>query len=323
MMQAAVIHKYGKSDIFQIETVPKPSPRSDEVQIRVINSSVNPIDFKTRSGSIFFLSGWKFPRILGGDFSGVVTQCGSQVNHLKAGDEVYGFSSAATKGGAYGAFMCCPASRVALKPDHLSHHQAASLPLAGLTAYQALHKEGNILPNMRVLITGATGGVGHFAVQIAKAAGCHVTGVCHSRNIELATTIGCDEVLPYDHSDFRQSGDQYDLIFDAVAKYGYYSCRKNLRPQGSYVSTVPSPSVMIMHVISKSSSRKRGRMVSANGNTADLEILSRLSNKGLLSPYIENVFPLSEIAKAHALSETEKVRGKIVIQVSQEPIVPR
>jgi len=312
-----MIHKYGKPDVFQIETVPKPSPRSDEVQIRVITSSVNPIDYKTRSGSVFFLSGLKFPRILGADFSGVVTQCGSQVSHLKAGDEVFGFSSAATMGGAYGEFMCCPASRVALKPAHLNDQQAAAIPLAGITAYQALHKEGNMSSGMRVLITGATGGVGHFAIQIAKAAGCHVTGVCHSGNIELATVLGCDEVLPYNHSDFRKSSDKYDLIFDAVAKYGYYSCREKMRPQGSYVSTVPYPSVILMHMISKSSSGRRGRIVSASGNTADLETLGRLSNEGLLNPFIENVFPLSDIAQAHALSETTKVRGKIVIQVSE------
>lgn len=323
MMRAAVIHRYGKPDIFQIETVPKPLPRLDEVQIRVIASSVNPIDYRTRSGSLFFLSGWKFPRILGADFSGVVTQCGSQVGHLKPGDEVFGFSSAITKGGAYGEFMCCPASKVAVKPAHLNDQQAATIPLAGLTAYQALHKEGNMSSDMKVLITGATGGVGHFGVQIAKAAGCHVTGVCHSRNTELATTFGCDEVLPYDQSDFRQSHQQYDLILDAVAKYGYHSCRHKLRSQGSYVSTVPYPTIMMMHMISRFSSGRRGKFVSANANTADLEILGRMSNEGLLNPYIENVFPLSEIAKAHVLSETSKTRGKIVIQISEETIVPR
>ncbi|WP_246168499.1 NAD(P)-dependent alcohol dehydrogenase [Paenibacillus antarcticus] len=311
MMKAAVIHKYGKPTVFTIKSLQEPMPRPDEVQIRVMASSVNPIDYKTRSGSIFFMSGFKFPRILGADFSGVVSACGSQVQHVKPGDEIYGFSSAATKGGAYAEVMCCPASKVALKPTLLNDHQAAAIPLAGLTAYQALHREGHISSGMRVLITGATGGVGHFAVQMAKAAGCHVTGVCHSRNTKLATTLGCDEVFPYDQSDFRNNDHHYDIIFDAVAKYGYWRCRRILKVNGTYISTIPSPSILL----SKFSSRRQGRFISVHANTADLEIVGQLSNDGLVNPFIENIFPLSDIAQAHALSETSRVRGKIIIQI--------
>jgi NADPH:quinone reductase-like Zn-dependent oxidoreductase len=317
VMKAAVINRYGKPNVFQIETVSEPSPMEDEVKIQVIASSVNPIDYKTRSGSIFFLSGWKFPRILGSDFSGVVLECGSQVKHLKVGDEVFGFSSAATQGGAYGEIMCCQATRVAIKPRNLNHDEAATIPLAGLTAYQALYKEGNLTSGMRVLITGATGGVGHFAVQIAKSAGCHITGVCHSSNKELATQFGCNEVLPYDQTDFRKTSKRYHLILDAVGKFGYFTSRNNLEKEGTYVSTLPYPTVMLLHAISKYLHVRKGRLILAHANTAELEILGSLSNDGLLNPFIENVFSLLEISKAHALSETGKVRGKIVVRVSE------
>ncbi len=315
VMKAAVINRYGKPNVFQIETVSEPSPKEDEVKIQVIASSVNPIDYKTRSGSIFFLSGWKFPRILGSDFSGVVLECGSQVKHLKVGDEVFGFSQAATKGGAYAEVMSCQATRVANKPRNLNHDEAATIPLAGLTAYQALYKEGNMTTGMQVLITGATGGVGHFAVQIAKAAGCHVTGVCHSRNKELAIQLGCDEVSPYDQIDFRKKLQRYDLIFDGVGKFSYSTCRNILKQKGTYVSTLPYPSVILLHAISPYMTGKKGRFILAHANTAELEILGSLSNDGLLNPFIENYFSLLEITKAHALSETGRVRGKIVVHV--------
>lgn len=316
-MKAAVIRRYGKPHVFQIETVPEPSPMEAEVKIRVMASSVNPIDYKTRSGSIFFLSGWKFPRILGSDFSGVVLECGSLVKHLKVGDEVYGFSQAATKGGAYAEVMCCQATRVAIKPKHLNHDEAATIPLAGLTAYQALYKEGNLQNGMRVLITGATGGVGHFAVQIAKSAGCHVTGVCHSRNKELAVQLGCDEVAPYDQTDFRGNLQYYDLIFDAVGKFSYLTCLNNLVQKGTYVSTLPFPSVILLHAVSPYQTGRKGRFILARANTAELGILGSLSNDGLVKPFIENSFSLLEITKAHELSETGRVRGKIVVHVSE------
>lgn len=314
-MKAAVIEKYGKPDIFHIQTVSEPTPLGNEIKVHVAASSVNPIDCKTRSGSIAFLSGWKFPRILGSDFSGVVTACGLEVKHLKPGDEVFGFSPGASKAGAYGEFICCDATRAAVKPVQLPAEQAAAIPLAGLTAYKSLYREGRMQPGMRILITGATGGVGHFAVQIAKAAGCHVTGVCHSRNKELATQLGCDEVMPYDEIDFRRNEQRYNLIFDSVAKYGYRSCRPILTAKGTYVSTIPYPSVMVMHLISSHSKGRRGRFISVKATTADLEKLAQLADAGTLAPHIEHVFQLADISKAHILSETEKTRGKIIIEI--------
>lgn len=312
-MLAAVIHKYGKPDVFKIETVSEPVPRADEVKIRVIASSVNPIDYRTRSGSLFFISGWRFPRILGADFSGIITECGSQVKNFKVGDEVCGFTNAAREAGAHGEFMCCKADIIALKPKQLTFQQAAAFPLAGLTALQALYNDGKMVAGMHVLITGATGGVGHFAVQIAKAAGCHVIGVCHSRNTELALQLGCNAIIAYDKQDYRKVEQRYDLIFDAAAKFGYWSNRRVLKPKGIYVSTVPSIATLISTFTTGMSTGRKGRIVMAKSRPDDLEILGKLCEQGRVIPVIEHSFPLAQIVDAHILIEANKVRGKIVI----------
>lgn len=314
-MRAAVIRKYGAPDVLRIEEVAEPVPGPQDVQIEVAASSVNPIDYKTRSGSIFFMSGLRFPKILGGDVAGVVRSCGDAVTHLKPGDAVYGFSSAATRGGGYAEVMCCEAAKLARIPEGLSMSAAAAIPLAGITAYQALYRQGEMKPGMRVLVTGATGGVGHLAVQVARAAGCQVTGVCHSRNRELAFELGCEEVICYDKADFRARRGGYELIFDAAAKFGYGSCRGALSEHGIYVSTIPGPGLMLWHLLSRVGNGRRARFVGAHANTADLERLGELVSEGKLRPHIEHRLPLEQIAEAHRLSESERVRGKIVIEI--------
>lgn len=315
-MKAAVIRKYGKPEVFRIEEMPEPSPKSDEVKVKIMASSVNPVDWKVRSGEVFFLTGFWFPRILGGDFSGIITSCGANVKDLQIGDEVYGLSPAMFTGGAYAEYIALKPSKMALKPANLNHQQAASIPLAGLTAYQAMHKLGKMKPGMRILITGCTGGVGHFAVQMAKAENCHVTGVCHSRNEELARQVGCDEVLPYDKTHFTEQQVSYDIIFDPASKDGYWNSKSVLNTDGIYVSTLPTPLLMFMHALSFFIPWKQGKFVGVASKRADLEKLSGLCNSGKLKPFIEHIFPLEKIAEAHALSETEKVRGKIVLEIS-------
>lgn len=313
-MKAAIIRKYGKPEVLQIEEVAQVYPQKNEVKIQVHASSVNPIDFKVRSGNIAFLSGWKYPKILGSDFSGVITECGQDVTDYKQGDEVFGFTNAATKGGAYGEYLCCDTGIIAKKPASLSFLEAGATPLTALTAFQGLYQQGRMRSGMRILVTGATGGVGHFAVQIAKAAQCHVTGVCHSLNEELAYKFGCDDVLPYDQDTFRQNKQQYDLVFDAVGKYGYFTFRANLTKHGSYVTTIPYLTTMLLQMATYLSHGHKVRFFLANSNTTDLNKLSDLVNQGLLRPFIENVFSIEDIDSVHALSETQKVRGKIGVK---------
>lgn len=315
-MKAAVIRKYGSPSVFRTEGLAEPQPAPNEVKIKIMASSVNPVDWKVRSGVLAVLAGWKFPRVLGADFSGKITACGNAVTQYRPGDEVYGFSSAIWGPGAYAEYVCCPVTKLTYKPAALDHLHAATLPLAGSTAYQGLYKHGRLKTGMRVLVTGATGGVGHFAVQIAKAAGCTVYGVCHSRNAELARRLGCGHVFPYDQTDFRKSGIRFDLIFDAAAKYGYLGCRRSLAKGGTYVSTLPWPFLMLAHALSFLPG-KRGRFVGVAARPSDLDLLAALCNSGQLVPVVEHVFPLAALADAHTLSETEKVRGKIAVRISE------
>jgi NADPH:quinone reductase-like Zn-dependent oxidoreductase len=321
-MRAAIIRRYGAPKVFQHENLPDITPRADEVKIQVMASSVNPVDFKTRSGSIFFLSGFKFPKILGSDFSGIIVECGAEVKDVRLGDEVFGFTNAVTEGGAYGEFLCIDRSRIARKPTNLSFLEAAVIPLAGSTAYQGLVTLGQINSGMRICIIGATGGVGHFAVQIAKSIGCHVTGVCHSNNTKLAQQFGCDEIVPYDRMDFRAINQSFDLIFDSAGKLGYARSRHRLEQQGSFISTIPSLATILLPRLP---SRFRGRQVRhfwAHSNSADLQFLAEQCELNLLQPYIEPHFPIAQIDLAHELSESGRVRGKIAIAVNHSAAGP-
>lgn len=240
---------------------------------------------------------------------------GENAGNYAPGDAVFGFTSAIWGPGTYAEYVCCPVSKLTQKPAALNHLQAATVPLAGSTAYQALYGHGRLKPGMAVLVTGATGGVGHFAVQIAKAAGCTVYGVCHSRNVQTALAIGCNEVLPYDQTDFRKRGIRFDVVFDAAAKYGYVSCRRALAKNGTYVGTLPMPGLMLAHAFSFLPG-KRGRFVGVAARSEQLDFLAGLCNSGKLVPLVEHTFPLTALADAHALSETEKVRGKIAIRIA-------
>ncbi|MEJ8306493.1 NAD(P)-dependent alcohol dehydrogenase [Saccharibacillus sacchari] len=314
-MKAAVITKYGGLDAFRIQDRPEPRPRAGELKVRMQATSINPIDFKVRKGYMFFLSGFRFPKILGSDFCGIVEACGEGVTGFAVGDEVYGFTNGASQGGASAEVMCCKASVASKKPALLSFEEAAAVPLAASTAYQALTREGGLKSGMKVLVIGATGGVGHYAVQLAAIAGAHVTGVCRSSGVETAKALGCDAVIAYDREDFRRSGQTFDVIFDAAGKSGFGECRSLLNEQGTYVTTIPGPSVMLRRVLTGSKGRK-ARFVMANSNDTDLSLMRKWCDEGQLKPLIEAVFPLDETRQAYELAESGKTRGKVVIRTS-------
>ncbi|GGN98723.1 NAD(P)-dependent alcohol dehydrogenase [Saccharibacillus kuerlensis] len=313
MMKAAVIRKYGGPDVFRIEEVEEPRPSAGEIKIRLQATSINPIDYKVRKGYLFFLSGFRFPKILCSDFSGTVEECGAGVTDFSPGDEVYGFTNGAAKGGGLAEVLCCKASLASKKPASLNFEEAAAVPLAASTAYQALTHVGGLKSGMRVLVTGATGGVGHYAVQLASIAGAHVTGVCRSSGEATAKSLGCDEVIAYDREDFRRSGQHFDLIFDAAGKYGFGDCRSLLTEQGTYVTTIPGPASMLRQILSGSKGRK-ARFIVANSNDEDLSLLRQWCEDGQLKPMIEAVFSLEETRQAYELAESGKIRGKVVIR---------
>lgn len=232
---AILYHHYGPPDVLEYTDVEKPSPAADEVLIRVRAASVNPYDWHFLRGRPSFLllftgiSKPKSPR-LGADVAGIVEGSGPRVTRFKPGDAVYG-----TGKGAFAEYACAPEKSLALKPESLTFQQAASIPIAGITALQGLRDCGQLKPQQRVLINGAAGGVGTFAVQIAKSFGAHVTGVCSTRNLELVRSIGADCVIDYTREDFTHSGQAYDVVFDLVGNHPLSALRRALHPKGIYV----------------------------------------------------------------------------------------
>ena len=310
-MKAVIINQFGGPEQLLLAEVSLPVAKSNQALVRIHAAGVNPVDYKIRNGSIKFLSGSKFPKILGADFAGVVEQSGKQ-SSFRPGDKVYGMLTYA--GGAYAEFLAVDEKQMARIPEGLSMIEAAATPLAALTAFQALLKGEKIQSGSRVLVNGASGGVGSFAVQIAKAMGAHVTGVCSKANVSFVESLGADRVVNYQTDDFRTMGEKYDLVFDAVAKSGFSQCKKILNPQGIYVSTMPN-NFLFLHQALNFMQGKKAFFVATKPSGRDLTIISEYIANGLVKTHIDKSFALEEAAKAHQLIETERVRGKLVLTV--------
>jgi NADPH:quinone reductase-like Zn-dependent oxidoreductase len=242
-MKAIIISRYGSPEVLQYEDVETPQIRPEQLLIKVHASSVNPIDWKTRKGMLSILTGNRFPLILGFDVAGEVLEVGSQVTRFKVGDAIYGSTN--FPGGAYAEFTVVSENLAAHKPINMTYEQAATVPLAALTALQALRDLGNVKSGQKVLINGASGGVGIFAVQIAKVLGAEVTGVSSSKNLDFVKSLNADLVIDYTLQDFTEGNVQYDIIFDVVAKRVFSDCRKVLKPNGVFISTLPNPDVIL------------------------------------------------------------------------------
>lgn len=310
-MKALTINQFGGPEELRIQEVALPSPGPGEVLVRIHAAGINPVDYKLRNGSMKLISGKKFPRILGGDIAGVVEQSPKK-SLYRPGDKVFAMLS--IKGGGYAEFVAVNENQLCLIPEDLNMIQASAVPLASLTALQAFKKQGGIKPGDRILINGSSGGVGSFAVQIAKAEGANVTGVCSTRNTEFVKNLGADHVIDYTTEDFIKGKRRYNKIFDAVAKSSFGRCRKILEKGGIYVSTIPNKGLLFHQVFNFVRNKKAGFiMVKPSGQ--DLLIIADYIKKGLLLPHVDKVFPLEEGVKAHELIETERVRGKIVLSV--------
>ena len=315
-MKAIVIRRYGSAEVLQYEEVAQPQIKPNQLLVKVHASSVNPIDWKTRQGMLSLLTVNQFPLILGFDVAGEVVAVGSQVTGFQIGDAVYGSTS--FPGGAYAEFAPVPENLIAYKPKNLSFEEAATVPLAALTALQALRDQGNIKSSQTVLINGASGGVGMFAVQIAKALGTEVTGVCSSKNLEFVKSLGADRVIDYTKEDFTDNSGQYDIILDAVGKRSLSNCKRVLTPNGIYISTLPTPEVFIQSLLTAFFPGQKAKFVIERPNTEDLVYLKELIETGKMRTVIDRSFPLAELAAAHSYSESERTVGKIAIVVLQE-----
>ncbi len=313
-MKAVVIRRYGSSEVLEYEDVAQPKIKPLELLVKVHASSVNPIDWKIRKGLLRFITGNKFPIILGFDLSGEVVEVGSGVTRFKPKDQIYG--SVGFPGGAYAEFATVPEKSVAPKPTNISYQEAAAVPTAALTALQALQNQGKIQPGQSVLINGAAGGVGSFAVQIAKVLDANVTAVCSTKNLDLVKSLGADRLIDYTQQDFTQDVAQYDIIFDAVGKQSFSRSKGVLKPNGVYVTTLPTPDSILQSVITAFIPGKKAKLVFASPNTQDLVYLKDLIETGKIRIVIDRTYPLQELASAHAYSETERAVGKIVIDAS-------
>src|SRR3989475_7519915 len=324
-MKAVVYCDYGITNL-KLQEIEKPIPTDDQVLVRVRAASLNPLDGH-------FVRGMWLMRLMGGglrkpkdtrlgvDFAGTVEAVGKNVTQFKPGDEVFG-----GRGGAFAEYVCPRADRaVTLKPANITFEQAASVNIAGITALQAIRDKGKVQPGQKVLINGASGGVGTFAVQIAKSFGADVTGVCSTRNVDLVRSLGADHVIDYTKEDFAKGTERYDVILDNVPNHSLSECRRILTPNGKYVMiggggpndsrwVGPFGRVIKTMVLSPFTSQKMGMMM-ADANGKDLTILADMMQSGKLKPVIDRTYKLSEVPAAIAYLEEGHARGKVVITV--------
>jgi NADPH:quinone reductase-like Zn-dependent oxidoreductase len=313
-MKAFVSEKYGPPEMLRMAEVKKPSPAADEALVKVLAVSVNPADWRSMRATPFFSRatlGLLRPkhRILGGDIAGRVEAVGSDVNQFKPGDEVYANLLDHGNGG-FAEYVSVPVEAMSFKPANLSFEEAAAVPMAGVTALQGLRHHGEIRAGQRVLINGASGGIGTFAVQIAKSYGSEVTGVTSTRNIDLVGSLGADHVVDYTTTDFFRSGRRYDLILDTIGNLSVRDLRRAL-VEGGQAAVVGFTSVAKLIGVSLRGGRDIA-IVSAHVATTDLEYLANLIEAGKVRPHIDRRYPFADIPAAISYLEQGHARGKVV-----------
>jgi len=311
-MKALVINKYGGPEVLTLREMPVPVAESGKILVQIKFAGINPVDFKIRKGKVFFLSGFKFPKILGGDIAGVVENAPKE-SPFKPGDRVFAMLN--IKGGGYGGYAAIPSDWLCKIPENVDFRDAAALPLAGLTALQSLKDLGKIKTGTKVLINGASGGVGHLAVQIAKWYGAEVTAVCSGKNKEWVNSLGADKVVDYTEKHPLELTELFDIVFDAVAKLPVLKAGKLLTEHGVYISTMPLPLIFMRQFLNVFSGKKFYAIM-AKPSGKDLELLSTMMAENALMPFVERVYALSEGKEAHRYIESERVRGKLVFDLN-------
>lgn len=316
-MKAIVYARYGTPEVLELRDVLAPAAGVGDVLVRVRAAALNPKDSLIRKGKFKAASGPTFPKLLGYDVSGVVERVGAGVSRLKVGDEVFGMRNGFT-GGTVAELVTLKEDELSAKPASLSFEQAAALPLTALTALQALRDLGAVGPGSRVLIHGASGGVGVVAVQLAKALGARVTTTCSEKNLEFVRTLGADETLDYTKQTGLEAGRNWSCVFDVFGNRRFLTAKASLAPRGVYVSTVPSVRNVFDDLRTRWLPFKKARLVVVKSNVKDLEVLRDFVERGLLTPIIDRVVPLADTAAGQAHVETKRARGKVVISVSTQ-----
>src|SRR6266446_8862978 len=324
-MKAVVYTNYGSPDVLEIRDVKKPVPNDDQVLVKVRAASLNPLDWHYMEGTPYIMRAMgtglrkpKSPR-LGVDLAGQVEAVGKNVTQFKPGDEVFGTGG----GAAFAEYVCARKIRLVLKPANITFEQAAAVPIAALTALQSLRDNGKVRPGQKVLINGASGGVGTFAVQIAKSFGADVTGVCSTRNVAMVRSIGADHVIDYTQEDFTKGEQRYDLILDNVGNHSLLQYRRALTPKGIFVIVGgPNSGQWIGPMVTPIKALMLSPLVSqkfapflAELNQEDLAIMRDLMQAGKVTPVIDRRYKLSEVPAAIRYLEEGHARGKVVIAV--------
>jgi len=319
-MKAIVYSKYGPPDVLKLKEIEKPIPKDDEVLIKVRAASVNPLEWHYMRGEPYIMrlmgAGLLKPKnnILGVDIAGRVEAVGRNVKQFQAGDEVFGGGKS---GGGYAEYVCVSENRLALRPTNITFEEAAAIPIAAITALQGLRDKGKIQSGQKVLINGAGGGVGTYAVQIAKSYGAEVTGVCSPEKLDMVRSLGADQVIDYTQDDFTRNGQCYDLIFDAAAFRSISDYKRALCRNGIYVLIGGSMPLIFRIMFSGSwismTGSKKFSFLMANINSEDLVFLKELFEAGKVATVIDKRYPLSGVADAIRYLEEGHARGKVVI----------
>ncbi len=322
-MKAVVHCEYGSADTLEVEEVEKCVPGDDEILVKVRAAAVNPLDWHTVRGEPYvgrMEMGLRKPENIrmGVDYAGTVESVGRNVTQFRPGDDVFGGRT-----GAFAEYVCARADRAVVpKPANVTFEQAAAVPVAAITALQGLRDQGKLRAGDKVLVNGASGGVGTFAVQIAKSMGAEVTGVCSTRNVEMVRSLGADRVVDYTREDFTKSGRRYDVILDNVGNHSLSECRRALEPRGRYVMVGgpagrwldPMPRALSTFLVSRFVSQDM-RFFIAQLNKQDMTVLRDLLQAGRITPVIDRRYPLSEVRAAIRYLEAGHARGKVILTV--------
>lgn len=326
-MKAIVHTKYGPPDELQLKEIEKPVPKENEFLIKIHAASVTSSDCNVRNftfvpGIFVFPTrmqfGYSKPKIniLGIDLAGEIESVGKNVKRFKEGDQVYGSSEPAL--GAHAEYICLPEDfAITQKPANLSYQEAAAMPVAATTALYFIRDQGNIQTGDRILINGASGAIGTFAVQLAKNYGAEVTGVCSTTNVEMVESLGADQVIDYTKEDFTKAGRVYDVVLDAVSKSSFSRSKNSLKKDGIYLVTLPSLTVLLQNAWTSMFSGKKVKNGTQPASIENLDFLRELAEAGFVKPVIDRIYPLEETAEAFKYVEKGHKKGNVVISMSQ------
>jgi NADPH:quinone reductase-like Zn-dependent oxidoreductase len=310
-MRKVLYSRFGDEQVLEVREQPTPTIAQSQLLIQVKAASINPLDWKIYGGEMKLLSGTKFPKGVGIDFAGVVTQVGPSVTHFRVGDAVFGLLNV-FKGGALADYVVATEADIALKPATISFDQAASLPVAGLAALQIVDQLAAVSKGQEVLINGATGGVGLFAIQLAKQRGARVTAVAGPAGVQRATQLGADAVLDYTKQAISQLKQRFDTIIDLSDQLAFKAAKKLLKPRATFVNTLPSPQGLIRSFFHNLFSPRKRKILILKPTAAGLNTLATLAQDGLQIP-VEQVYSLANVRQAYQETSRGKVKGKAVV----------